>query len=116
MNATFDATCDQCGAPLSDPSLPDSVQPHEVGFRPRFRPPRTIVLIGIWMIFLPNLFGAAYTAFLLMRHRGGLAEFIAFWGEAGLTCLSFVMLFLVTRYYFFRPPKQIMASGDSRER
>ena len=115
MNATFDATCDQCGAPLSGSATAISVQPQEGESKPGFRPPRTIVLLGIWMIFLPNFFGTTYTAFLLMRHRDGLAEFIAFWGEVGLTCLSFVILFLVTKHYFFRPAR-ITASVESGER
>ena len=114
MNPSFEVTCDQCGAPMSQISIADSTHPPEsVLRRRRFRPPRTIVLIGIWMIFLPNFLGTAYGAFWLMKHRGGLAEFIAFWGEVGLTCLSFVMLFRVTKYYFFRGAKQEDRNGVS---
>ena len=101
MNPTFEATCDQCRAPLSEPPPLVSIQPPEPELREKRRPPRTIVLIGIWMVFLPNLLGTAYLAVYVLRHRGGLAEFIIFWGEVGLTCLSFFLLYHVTKNYFF---------------
>ena len=104
LNPSFEPSCDQCGAALADVALSQPSR-FESSVSPRekiYPPPRTIVLIGIWAIFLPNFLGTAYGSFWLMTHHGGLAEFIALWGEVGLTCLSFVMLFRVTKRYFFR--------------
>ena len=103
MNPSFGENCDQCGAPISDVPTDESPQPTESPVGPKhFQPPSTIRLIGLWMISLPNVVAGVYLFFWLPRHYGGLAGFIMFWLNAGLTCVWFFIFYRVTWNYFFR--------------
>lgn len=106
MSPSFEATCDQCGAPLNVAPDADSNDPTEpVIRRTHFQTPTTLRLIGIWAIALPNVLGGIYLLSWLPRHFGGLAGFLFFWGDVGLTCLWFIILYRVTKHYFFRDQK-----------
>lgn len=106
MSPGFEATCDQCGNPLTTAADVEVGAPAEpVIRRTHFQTPTTIRLIGIWAIALPNVLAGIYLPFLLLKHFGGLAGFIFFWGDVGLTCLWFVILYRVTKHYFFREQK-----------
>lgn len=106
MSPSFEATCDQCGAPLSVAPDVESSDPTEPRIRrTHFQPPTTVRLIGIWAIALPNVLAGIYLPFLLLRRFGGLAGFILFWGDVGLTCLWFIILYRTTKHYFFRDQK-----------
>jgi len=110
MSPSFEGTCDQCGTPLSIPpdvdSSSESSDPTErLIRRTHFQTPTTLRLIGIWAIALPNVLAGIYLPFLLLKHFGGLAGFIFFWGDMGLTCLWFIILYRVTKHYFFRDQK-----------
>src|SRR5436190_2190753 len=103
MTPSFETTCDECGAAISDISINDASQAKEsVVNQTAYRLPRRSTLIGIWAIALPNVVAGPWFAFLVLKHWGGLAGFIMFWGSLGLTCLWFIILYRVTRNYFFR--------------
>jgi hypothetical protein len=103
MNASFEATCEQCGAPISlTPDVNSSQATEVVVNRTPYRIPRGRTLIGVWAIALPNVLGGGYFAFWVLKHMGGLAGFIMFWGDVGLTLLWFIILYRFTRNYFFR--------------
>jgi hypothetical protein len=104
MNASFEATCDQCGAPIN---LAADVKPAPaaealVNRTPRYRLPRKVTLIGIWAIALPNVIAEPFFAFWVLNYMGWPAGFIMFWGSLGLTFLWFIILYRTTRNYFFR--------------
>jgi hypothetical protein len=104
MSPSFEATCDQCGTPLNAAAGVESNVPAEpVIRRTHFQTPTTLRLIGIWAIALPNILAGTYLPFRLgTRFFGGLAGFIFFWGDLGLTLLWFLILYRVTKHYFFR--------------
>jgi ABC-type tungstate transport system substrate-binding protein len=106
MNPSFEASCDQCGTPLiAAADVESSTQMEPVIRRTYFQTPTTVRLIGIWAIALPIVLVGIYLPFLLLRRFGGLAGFIFFWGDVGLTCLWFFILYWVTKHYFFRDQK-----------
>jgi hypothetical protein len=105
MNPSFGEKCDQCGAALS---AAENLEPVErrPARRTYFQQPSTMRLIGMWSIALPNVVAGICLPLLLFRHFGGLVGFILFWGDVGITCIWFVILYRVTRYYFFPVPRQ----------
>jgi predicted amidophosphoribosyltransferase len=108
MSPSFETTCDQCGASLSLPETVDSIEPKVR--RTYFQTPSTLRLIGMWALSLPNVIASAYVAFWLFRRRGGLAEFLIFWGLLGLGGLWLIIWYRVTKHYFFRrrqPPNDL---------
>jgi hypothetical protein len=103
LNGRFETVCDECGASIGDtstldpdPTIPaQSLPPKKLASR--LRP---IVLIGIWIIFLPAFVSNTYAAILwATHHHRRLAEFIFFWGAVGLAFLSLVMLYWATKKY-----------------
>jgi hypothetical protein len=101
MNPSFDARCDQCGASLSLPETIDPLEPKAVR-RTYFQRPSTLRLIGMWALSLPNVIASAYVAFWVLKRRGGLAEFMIFWGLLGLGGIWLVIWYRVTKHYLFR--------------
>ena len=63
------------------------------------RPPGLIVLIGIWVLFMPAGVMSAYLAVYFILTQRGLANFIFFWAFVLLTYIAFVVLYRVTRNY-----------------
>jgi len=104
MNPSFEATCDQCGAPISDIPTDESSRVTGVVAKrtPPYRLPRKVTLLGIWVIALPNVIAGPAFAFMVFKYMGGLAGFIMFWGGLGLWCLWLFILYRFTRNYFFR--------------
>jgi hypothetical protein len=104
MNASFEATCDQCGAPINlTPEVNSRPATEAVVKRtPPSRLPRKVTLIGIWAIALPNVIAGPVFAFWVLKYMGGLAGFIMFWGSLGLSCIWFFILYRFTRNYFIQ--------------
>jgi hypothetical protein len=99
LNARSEPVCEQCGASTAHA---ESTEPSSISAAglPRIgvaRPWRKILLVGLWMVFLPAFLSNAYAAIYFLKHRRGLAEFIFFWGSLGLTCLAFTILYRATR-------------------
>ena len=63
--------------------------------------PKPIVVVGVWIIFLPMLVGSAAVAIdiLLNGSDSGGSGFAFFWIGVGLSVLSLTFLFKVTRNY-----------------
>ena len=110
LNSRLETVCDQCGAPIGntttlnpDPTIRAQIVPPPKKLASR---PRPLMLIGYWAIFLPAFVNNTYAAiFWTTYHPRRLAEFIFFWGAVGLTVLSFVILYLVTKNYLAREQK-----------
>ena len=103
--------CHKCGAPLGPVATLDPMQTIQAeGFLLRKategRPSR-IVLIGIWIVFLPCLVGTVYSAIRLLFGERGSFGFFFFWGSIGLSIIAFMILYRVTKNYLTIPKKQL---------
>jgi hypothetical protein len=103
LNDRFATFCHECGTPIGTIATLDPISSiHTQGFLIRKavdRPPKTIVLIGIWIMFLPVfLVSVCFAVFLVIYHYS-FTEFFFFWGAVGLAYLSFVILYRVTKNY-----------------
>lgn len=102
LNSRSEHFCEQCGA-STEHAQPTEPIPMPVAGLPRTgvaKPWRKILLVGLWMVFLPAFLSNAYAAIYFLKHRRGLAEFIFFWGSLGLTCLAFTILYRATKNHF----------------
>ena len=63
--------------------------------------PKPIVVIGVWLIFLPMLVGSAAVALNILTEGSGsgASGFVFFWIGVGLSILSLVFLIKVTGNY-----------------
>lgn len=106
--------CRECGAPITTTATLDPIASiHAQGFMLRKAvdgSPKPIVLIGIWVMFLPALILSAYMAVYLITQQHGLGPFVFFWVFIGITYISFRVLFQVTKNYF--SPRR--RKGESR--
>ena len=104
LNGRWETVCDECGAPVGNTAVVDqnpTITAQSVLLpKPLTSRLRLIVLIGIWIIFLPAFLSNTYAAILwATHHHRRLAEFIFFWGAVGLAFLSLVMLYWATKKY-----------------
>jgi hypothetical protein len=67
-----------------------------------YRPTRPVVVIVIWMLFLPGLIVSPF-GMLAGIGMPGAAGFVIFWMSAGLAVISATALFRVTKGYFTKP-------------
>jgi hypothetical protein len=65
-------------------------------------PPRTIVLIGAWIMFLPSLIVSVGVDIYLIVNFRGLGNFVFFWLGVGLTFISGMILYRVTKTFISR--------------
>jgi len=104
LNRRAEEICDQCGAPFGavpNDNPPRLVQPQtSLWGKEIYLPPRFIVLIGLWALFLPALVVSVCFALLFITHRDGLVEFVSFWSSVAIATLSFTILYRVTKNYF----------------
>ena len=102
LNARSEPICEQCGASTENaqPAEPTSIPVAGFTRTGVAKPWRKILLVGLWMVFLPAFLSNAYAAIYFLKHRRGLAEFIFFWGSLGLTCLAFTILYRATKNHF----------------
>lgn len=63
---------------------------------------KPIVLIGIWILFLPVFLVGVFFAINILSEGGesGLGNFVFFWGAIGLAAVGFIVLYRVTKNYF----------------
>ncbi len=102
QNKQFDAFCHNCGSPIGAVAAIDPLQRIQTEgffFRKMLEGrPKPIVLLGVWIIFLPLLLvsiGVAYSCII----RRGPSDFGFFWMMVALSCLAFFFLYRVTKNY-----------------
>ncbi len=106
LNEVF---CPKCSGPASLLSTTDPIQRIQTeGFiyrRAVEGRPKPIVVIGVWLLFLPLLIiGAIGMIGLIFTGAGtGTVGFVMFWLAAALAYCGGVMLYRVTRNYFKKP-------------
>jgi len=63
---------------------------------------KPIVLIGVWLIFLPMLLIGLFSAITILGEGigSGISNFVFFWGAVGLAFIGFMVLYRVTKNYF----------------
>ena len=101
MDADF---CEKCGAPISATSTLDPLKMiRSEGFllsrATTVKKPPLVVLLGIWVIFLPALAGGAALAYSQFSEGFGFDGFLFFWIGIGLIIVSTVILYRVTKNY-----------------
>lgn len=105
-----DATvCSECGAPFGgDGSLvPLGIARSEGQMWQKLatgpsgvKRPTVVILIGVWVIFLPLLATGIAVAVDQIYDRNGFFSFLFFWLGAGITLISLNFLYRVTKGYF----------------
>lgn len=103
--------CRKCGAPIGAVATLDPVQTIQAqGFLFRKATegrPRPMVLLGIWILFLPALVGSVYFAIHIILNRYGFSDFFFFWGAIGLAYIGFKVLYRTTKNYLTLPKKTL---------
>ena len=106
-----DVFCHQCGAPIGTTATLDPLnQIHAQGHLLRTAlkgRPRFIVLLGMWIMFLPLLVVAGSVAVYLITNHNRRSDFGFFWGAAGLTYVCLVILYRITKNYLTIPNKDL---------
>ncbi len=103
------AYCINCNTPMNLSNSNDPIQRlSSEGYAYRKAAemkPNVVVLIGVWLIFLPVLVFSSLNAIglILGLVGGGLANFVWFWVFVLLAFFSFVMLYKVSKNYFYPP-------------
>jgi hypothetical protein len=95
--------CRKCGAPIGAGATLDPIQTIQAEGHLLRRAtegrPRPIVLLGMWIIFLPVLAFGVYFAIYLILNRSGFSDFFFFWGAIGLAYIGFKILYRTTKNY-----------------
>ncbi len=102
LNDPFEAFCHECGAPIGSTATLDpvlSIQSQGFLFRKALDSPRPIVLIGMWIIFLPALLVSGCFAIWFILYRYDFSAFFFFWGSVGMTYVCFIILYRTTKSY-----------------
>ncbi len=99
--------CENCGSPIGMTSTLDPLKTIQAeGFLLRkatSERPKFIVLLGIWLLFLPWLGGTSAIAINMMVKGKGVADFIFFLISIALALVAVRVLFLVTHNYLTMP-------------
>jgi hypothetical protein len=110
-NHPSEVFCHECGAPVGATATLDPInQIHAQGhlFRTALEGrPRFIVLLGMWIMFLPLLVVSASVAVYLITNHNRRSDFVFFWGAAGLAYVSLVILYRITKNYLTTPNKDL---------
>jgi hypothetical protein len=62
-------------------------------------PPTPIVLVGVWILFLPLFVISAGAAIYYILYERGSVGFFFFWVFVGMTYIAFIILFRMTKKY-----------------
>ncbi len=66
------------------------------------RPPSLIIVIGIWILFMPAGVASALLAIYLILNQQGLANFVFFWAFVAVSYIAFVILYRITKNFVTR--------------
>ena len=103
------AYCVNCNTPMNLSNSNDPIQRMSAeGYTYRKAAemkPNVLVLIGVWLIFLPLFvfFGLNAISLIFGYSGGGADSFVWFWVSLAVSGFSFVMLYKVSRNYFYPP-------------
>ena len=106
-----DAYCLNCMAPTTGVSNLDPMQAILSEGRLLSRASegrqKPIVLIGIWILFLPMFRVGAFSAISILSTGigSGFSNFVFFWGAVGLAFIGFMVIYRVTKNYFGLKPE-----------
>jgi len=99
--------CERCGAPLGTTATLDPLKMIRAEAfmleKATVGKPKLIVLLGIWIIFFPMLAASVLLTISQILYGISSEGFVFFWIGFGLTILSLVVLYRVTRNYFTPP-------------
>lgn len=101
VNTSF---CEKCGAPLGatatlDPLKMIRAEGFAVGKATIIKKPSLVVLVGIWLLFLPFLIFGAMLAYSQFSDGFGFQGFVFFWLGIALMIIGAVFLYRVTKNY-----------------
>lgn len=117
-NSLVAAFCRKCGYPLGAVSNLDPMQTIQAEghlFRKATEGrPTPIVVIGIWICFLPCLVFSVYAALRFILNPRGFSEFFFFWALVALSYAAFVILYRVTKNFLTLPKKSWRDSTTNR--
>jgi len=115
------AYCVNCNTPMNLSNSNDPIQrlPAE-GYAYRKAAemkPNIVVLIGVWLLFLPGLvfFGLYAISLIFGFAGGGIDNFVWFWVSFAIAVFSFVMLYKVSKNYFYPPDHWADDDKDSEQ-
>ncbi len=96
--------CRSCQAPIGVTSSLDPIKTiHAEAFvlqKAIVKRPKPIVLLGVWVLFLPWLFGAGSIAVNEVLNGYGTPSFVFFWVGVALAFVAVKFLYVVTKNYF----------------
>lgn len=103
-NRPTDALCRKCGYPISSTAHLDplqTIQTEGLLLRKALEGrPKLIVLLGVWILFLPVLVVGAGSAIYFVLNPRGYSDLIFFGAMLGLSYAAFIILYRITRNYF----------------
>lgn len=97
--------CEKCGAPIGttatlDPLKMIRAEGFAIERATTAKKPSLIVLIGVWLLFLPFLPAGAFLAVSQFSAGFGFQGFVFFWLGVGLGVFGAVILYRVSKNYF----------------
>ena len=96
--------CVNCQSPIGTTSALDPIKTiHAEAFllqKAVSKRPKPIVLLGVWVLFVPWLLGAAFISLNELARRDGFSSFVFFWTGIGLGYVAVKILYSVTKNYF----------------
>ena len=109
QNRQEDAFCQKCGYPIGATANLDplqTIQTEGLLLRKALEGrPKPIVLLGVWILFLPVLLVGAGGAIYFVMNPRGYADVIFFGALLGLAYLAFIVLYRVTKNYLTIPKR-----------
>lgn len=102
-NRVTDARCRKCGYPIGSTVNLDpmqTIQTEGLLLRKALEGrPKLIVLLGVWILFLPVLLVGAGGALYFVLNPRALSDLIFFGALLGLSYIAFIILYRITKNY-----------------
>lgn len=109
QNSQADAACRKCGYPIGATANLDplqTIQTEGLLLRKALEGrPKLIVLLGVWILFLPVLVVGAGGALYFVMNPRSYSDVIFFGALLGLSYIAFLVLYRITRNYLTIPKR-----------